>query len=102
MPKKKKTRYSRPEHSTDSFKPHREYRTVICSWIKGTVELHILKFPPEKEPTTFYIVGRLGPEQEYSSFLKKATTEFISTYAKYVELTKKLDSKYYADGSVKK
>ena len=88
-------------HPTNSFMPKRSYRTVICSWIKGVVEIHILKFPPHEDVTTFYIVGRLDPEEDYVSFQKKPAIEFIPTYAKYLELIKKLDATYYSNGALK-
>lgn len=102
MPKKKETRSFKDPHPTDSFKKKHEYRTIICSWAKGDVEIHILKFPPATDVTTFYIIGRLDPEEDYTPFQSKPAIEFIPTYAKYLELIKKLDAKYYANGTIKK
>lgn len=95
------TKYVKPPHKTDSFRPKEEYRTVITSWEKGVVELHLLKFPPSTDVTTFWIIGRLDPEEKYMAFSLKPATEFIPTYEKFLALTEKLDKTYYANGALK-
>ena len=100
MSKKKKI-LSKPPHPTDSFMSERVYRTVITSWVKGVVEIHILKFPPHEDVTTFYIIGRLDPEEDYVPFQPKPSIEFIPTHAKFIELSKKLDARYYSNGTLK-
>lgn len=69
-------------------------KAVITSWIKGEIELHVLKHPPDhKLPTSFSIIGRSSKDQKYDTFGKRKTG-FIETHQIFEHLKIKTAKKF--------